>query len=175
MVSFLIQGFNTVPKDWLAPNIEFTFLSVGFIQTWLKDSVWSTLEFLSESCLSPPFSRALHNVSQHECLLRSENKVSYLGNAQPICTIPSCSRHYLAPRTALLKFSLKLTVLPWHIAVKFPTVSSRCWERDTDPALIPTQYVCTSLLATVNYEDAARLTHHTELLSMWVCSHDSPA
>lgn len=31
-LSFLIQGFNTDLKDWLAPNTEFFFLSVGFIQ-----------------------------------------------------------------------------------------------------------------------------------------------
>lgn len=41
--------------------------------------------------------------------------------------------------------------------------------------LIPTQYVGASLLAPGNYGDAARLTHHTELPSMGVCSCDSPA
>lgn len=168
-------GIQQNPQRWWAPHIEFTFLSAGFIQTW-----WGTQcgPYWSSS-LNPVchhlFPRALQSVPQHKYLLRSENSVSYLENTQPICRIPSWSRHYLAPQTALLKFSLKLTVFPWHTAVKFPTVASRCWERDTDPALIPTQYVCTSLLAFGNYADAARLTHQTELLNMWVCSHDSLA
>lgn len=119
--------------------------------------------------------RTCQSVSQHECLLRSENNVSYLANTQPICTTPSCSRHHFAPQTALLKSGLKLTVFPWHIVVRIPIMASRCWERDTDPALIPTQYVCTSLLASGNDGDAASLTHHTKLVSVWVSLHSSPA
>lgn len=194
----LFGSLSSVVSQWLLPNspIGSAFLSRDSTQSskmgwpqilsslFFQDSSsrcgWGTQCGLYwSSSLSPvchyPLPRALQSVPQHACLLRSENNVNYLANTQPICTIPSCSRHYLAPQTALLKFSLKLTVFPWHIAVKFPTVASRCWERDTDPAFIPTQYVCTSLLASGNYGDAARLTHHTELVSMWVCSHDSAA
>lgn len=38
----------------------------------------------------------------------------------------------------------------------------------TDPAIIPSQYVCTLIPVPGEHEAAASLTHHTELVGMWV-------
>lgn len=165
-LSFPIQEFNAELKGWLAPNTELIFLSVWFVQNMVH-AVRAIYQY--------SLSRAYQSVPQHERLVKSMNNVNYLANTEPSCTITSFPRHHLAPWTASLKSSLKLTVFPWHIAVRFPRMASRCWGRETDPALIPTQYVCTSLLASGNDRVAASFTHHTELASMWVSSHGSPA
>lgn len=44
-------------------------------------------------------------------------------------------------------------------------------ESRTDPAIIPSQYVCTLIAVPGEYGAAARLTHHTELVGMWVLWH----
>lgn len=161
------------PKYWVC----FSFRMIH--PEYAENSLRTKCNLCLSSSPSPicwyPLPRSCQSVPQHEYLLRSENSVNYLANTQPICTTSSCSRHHLAPCTPSLKSRLKLTVFPWHIAVRFPRMASRCGERDTDPALVPTQYVCTSLLASGNDGDAASLTHHTELVSVWVSLHGSPA
>lgn len=94
-LSFLTQGLNT-KVGWPKYRVNFSFSKIHLEHRWRTQCgpCWSSLSPLST------LSRVHQSISQHECLQRSENKVNYLANTQPTCTIPSCSWHHLAPQTA---------------------------------------------------------------------------